>query len=299
MGIVTGMKELTEGIRSSTVDRKERLSLLKGETKELRHAAAGQLHDFSTHRLEVKRQLEKHLTANAKDRKQAVKASLKESQNLIKNFQTERKKGSVQTKKVLALGIEKLAAEEKERKSQVKNSLKQVKDSRHDTNVQMRDELAQSRYDIKSQVKESLGEAESLVNGFQESRSKLKANQQKDLRKDNENRKNAVKDMLGGFRGTRDGIKTELSQASKAWKGVGSKHQTTPEAKPGKEVKTSDSLEKKLLQVINGNTGGFTLSQAAETFGLAPILLGKSAKALMEKGKIRKEGKTYYPVNGR
>jgi DNA-binding MarR family transcriptional regulator len=58
-------------------------------------------------------------------------------------------------------------------------------------------------------------------------------------------------------------------------------------------------LEEKLLAAIKKHRDGIMLSAAAEIVEIAPVVLGRAAKSLVEKGLIRKEQKLYFPVENK
>ena len=55
-------------------------------------------------------------------------------------------------------------------------------------------------------------------------------------------------------------------------------------------------LEANLLAAIRKHPMGITLAEVAESLGVVPIVLGRAARSLLEKGKIRKRNKIYFPV---
>jgi hypothetical protein len=293
VGIAASMKELTGNILSSSKERGQRLSNLREETMASRREAANQVKEYSAARLDARAQLQKQLRQSTADRKKQVNQSLKASQNLIKHLQTERKRGGAQLRKDLASGMDRLAGEEKTRKLQVKTMLNQVSSARRDTAVQLKADLAQSRLDRQTTVKDALDGAGSMVDGYRSARMRMRSNQQKVMGRENGDRQAEVKDLLGGFRGTRGKMRTELNQASFAWKGMRS-----GAAKETKSVKVTSpalGMEEKLLKIVKRKASGVTLAEAGQSLGLATILLAKAAKSLKDSGKIRKEGKIYFP----
>jgi hypothetical protein len=298
VGIASSMKELTGNILSSSEERVRKLTQLKSETKAMRQEAADRMQHNSETRKEARQQLQKQLSQSTQERKKRVNQDLKNSQNLIKRFHTERKNGADHLNKDLKLGLEHLAGEEKRRKQEVKDTLKQIGNSRHKVSVQLRKDLAHSRLDMKKNVKHTLNGAESLVNGFRSDRSAMSSAQHKDLNANKMDRRTGVKDMLDDFSGTRGKVRNELDQASRAWKGIRSHGIPEIESKPVIKSKSKSNLEGSLLKVISQQAKGITLSDAAHILGLKPVVLGKAARALINGAKVRKEGKVYLPVNG-
>jgi len=48
---------------------------------------------------------------------------------------------------------------------------------------------------------------------------------------------------------------------------------------------------------VNANPGGITLVQIAEKLGMAYVALSRLSKDLQDTGKIRREGKSFFPVS--
>ena len=58
-------------------------------------------------------------------------------------------------------------------------------------------------------------------------------------------------------------------------------------------------LDAKLLAAVNEHRTGVTLVEAAESLGVAPIVLGRASKGLLKKGTIRKKEMLYFPVSAK
>jgi len=59
---------------------------------------------------------------------------------------------------------------------------------------------------------------------------------------------------------------------------------------------SQDVSTEKLLAAIEEHIEGITLAKAAERLGVAPIALGRVSRILLDKGKIRKLDKRYFPT---
>lgn len=106
-------------------------------------------------------------------------------------------------------------------------------------------------------------------------------------------------------------MKGELKQASAAWQdltqtmrakraGVKARRKPAP-VETGEEKgivaeEVAPDLEAKLLAAIAERPNGITLTEIAESLGVVPIVLGRASKSLLDKGKVRKEDKSYFPV---
>lgn len=297
MVIATSMKELTQDIMSSSEDRAEKLTELKRETRALRQEAAGMLKDFSTSRREASRHLRRQLA-------QSNIESRDEAQNLIKGFQASRKENGAQLRKGLAQGRKNLVQNEKKRKQQVGNLLEDFQSSRQETSAQLRKDLVRGKAKLKSDVRDTLADAEALIKDYQSSRQTMGTRLKNDLGKDREGRKAEVEGIRGDFRRVQAELRADLNKASDAWRGMASAirtksagGKTLPEAKTQTPAGIAPDLREKLLSIVNQHGGGLTLSEVAETLGLATVVLGKAAKALLEQGKVRKKGKLYFPVS--
>lgn len=296
MGIATSMRELTQDILSSTEERASKLAELRGETRTLRREAVGMVKDFSTSRHEASRQLRQQLAQSNADRIKEVTESLKDAKNLVKGFHDSRKESGDQLRK-------ELDQDEKNRKQQVKGTLDNFQSSRQETSTELRRDLAEGRERIESEVKETLADAEAMISGYQSSRHEMGAQLRTGLARNRKGMKTEVEGMRNDFRKNRAEVRADLKEASDTWREMNSAihnkksgDKTSPEVPIKRPAETAPDLNEKLLSVINQHVVGITLSEATETLGLATIVLGKAAKALQEQGKIRKEGKLYFPV---
>jgi len=67
---------------------------------------------------------------------------------------------------------------------------------------------------------------------------------------------------------------------------------------PVEEEEEIPDLEGKLLAVIREYPNGITLAEVSERLGVATVVLGRTARKLIEKGMVRREEKLYFPVMG-
>lgn len=303
MGIATGMKALTQDILSSSEERTDKLLKLKKEAKELRQEATGMVKDFSTSRRAASRQLRQQLAQSKADMSKQVAEIKDDAQKLIKGFSDSRKEGGTQLRKELAQGTSRLAQNERERKKQVQDLMEGFQESRHDASYELNKELAESKAQTKSAVRETLADAGSLIKGYHSSRRTMGARLKNDLGKDRNGRKTEVKGMLGDFDKAQGEVIADLNKASDSWKEMTSTiHHKKARGKTlpvtGTPAEVTPDLKEKLLSIINQqDNGGITLSEVAETLGMATVVLSKAVKALCDEGTVRREGKLYFSVN--
>ena len=148
-----------------------------------------------------------------------------------------------------------------------------------------------------------------MRNGFQATHNEMGVQ----LRKELTNYDRGIKNEVAGMRQETRG---DLGKARTAWQGLAS---TMPAKRSGAEIpqkaetlaaeETIDleakmlaaeetiDLEAKMLAAVNENPEGMTLADIADSIGVAPVVLGRTVKSLVDKAEIRKEEKLYFPVS--
>ena len=296
MGIANSMKELTQDIISSSEERTDKLFKLKKEAKELRRDATGMVKDFSTSRRAASRQLRQQLAQSKADLSKQVEESRDNAKKLIKDFGDSRKQSGAQLRK-------ELAQNDSERKKQVQGLIEDFKELRHDASYHLGKELAESKAQMKSAVRETLADAGSLIKGYHSSRRTMGARLKNDLGKDRNGRKTEVRGMLGEFKKAQREVTADLNKATDSWKEMTltiHHKKAHGRALPGTGTPAgiAPDLKEKLLSIINQqDNGGITLSEVADTLGVATVTLSKAAKTLQEEGNIRREGRLYFSLN--
>jgi hypothetical protein len=225
-----------------------------------------------------------------------VKEIKKEARNLINEFQMQR---------------------EMERKSKVKEMLNNFKESLGENSAQLRKELEEGAAKRSSEVK-------SMLEKFKADRKKSGENSKKELSKENSNLRSDVKKMLKDFQSDlektarevremrnqthvfQSEIRANVNEDLSAWdeligierkKGVAEKgKQVEKEIVRETMVEEEPDLETKLLETVTSHPYGITLAEAGEIIGVAPVVLGKTVKKLIEEEKIHKEEKLYFPI---
>jgi hypothetical protein len=261
MGIATDMGRLTQDIVSGHEDRAKALSEMREETRRL----------------------------------------TRETQEFIAGLQASHQEMAEQLRT-------QLAEEKTALISEVIGMLNNYRYSRREEAAQLHKKLAMKRWRIKQEVDQHLGDAQRLVQGFRRSRMESGEQVRKELARFRTLVQSDVKDMLTNFDKAQAEVKAELGEAAAAWqelalfmregfaraKPIEEKAPEVYEEKAKQPGQTRD-LEAELLAAIEENLGGTTLAEAAKSLGVAPIALGRPSRILLDKGKIRKAAKLYFP----
>jgi hypothetical protein len=295
MGIASGMTELAQDIASSHDDRAKRIGEIKDEVKVARREAQDLLGGFRTTRKNETAQLRRDLARGKTERRSEVK-------KILTGFQGSRREESARMCKELAQGVA-------DTKSAVGGILKGAQQTvegfrsdRKQMGAQMRKELAQSKASNKSEVAR-------MSQGFQNSRTEEGAQMRKELAQTVAQRRSDVREMRRDFHQAQAEVVADLKAAKVAWQDLArtmqakrARVEVPPKAEvpvPAKQVPVEEEipdLGAKLLAAISEHPQGITLTEVAEGLGVTPIVLGRASRKLLDEGKIRKEGKAYFPV---
>ena len=224
-------------------------------------------------------------------------------------WEAERKRASAELKKELTQGV---AA----RKSEVKGMLNDFEASHKAMSTELRKGLAQGEAERKkasAELKKGLtqgvavrkSEVKDMLGDFQRSRKQTSAQLRRELADYDRGIKSEVAKI-------RQETQADLRQASATWQGLAetmrakrSGVKAPPKVKPTVEEKVEvppaeeqiPDLEAKLLDAVREHPEGITLTEVAGSLGVAPIVLGRASRKLVDEGKIRKEDKDYFPVS--
>jgi hypothetical protein len=107
--------------------------------------------------------------------------------------------------------------------------------------------------------------------------------------------------------GMRQETIADLKEARTVWQGLASTMKTKrggaeipPKAKAPAAKEETPDLETKLLSAIGEYpTAGITMAESANILGVAPVVLGRISRKLLEKRKIRKNKMLYFPVSAK
>lgn len=307
MGIASEMRSLTQDIASSRQDRVKRLREMRQEASKTREEAKDLIKSFQASRKETGVHLRNELTRDKAQRKSEAKGILKEAQNILRSFTTSRNETSAELREELSKGTADRRSDVRETMKDARKAIRGFKTSRKKMSSEVRKELGQSRSRAKSEVAQLLGDAQALINDFGRFRREGGNRLRKELAKNRAERESGVKQMQSDFGKARLNLKGELQEAAGAWRelvGIKARPKTkireqkkVPEARaPHKEIA---NLEGKLLAAINAHPDGTTLAEVAYSLGVVPIVLGRASRSLLDKGKIHKKEKLYFPVAGK
>jgi len=260
MGIAAGMKVITQDIVSSHEDRMKRIGEIREEVNQARGEAQSLMIDLEASHEEMSQELRKGLAQGEAERKQT----------------------SAKLKTDLVQGVTNL-------KSEVNGMRNGFQTSHNKMGTQLRKDLAQGAAACKSEVK-------GILNDFRKSRQQTGVQ----LRKELAAYDRGIESEVAGIRQETRG---DLREARTAWQGLAS---TMPAKRSGAEIpqeaetlaaEETIDLEAKMLAAVNEHPEGMTLADVADSLGVAPVVLGRAVKSLVDKAEIRKEEKLYFPVS--
>jgi hypothetical protein len=300
MGIASSMRDLAQNIASSHEDRTKAILEIREEAERVTGDAQDLIKGFQTSRSKAGAELRKDLARDKASRITDVKKMLRDAQGLVKGFQASRKREGAQLRK-------ELAQESAERRSGVNAMLGDFRSRRQEAGTKLREELAQTRLSCKSEVTELLKSAQDLVTDLGKSRLETGEKLRKDLAKGRAGRESGVKAMRSEFRKSQADVRSDIDEARAAWQELtrGVKKaavKATPKvvkaevAKAAPVEEETPDMETRLLETIKEHPDGITLTEVAESLGVAPIVFGRAARKLLDEGRVRKEDKVYFPI---
>ncbi len=272
MSIAAGMKDIVQDIVSS---RDTRVAEVKG----LREEANEMLGSFEASHKKMGAQLRRELA----DDKAKMGAEVKAMRS---GFQSSRKEMSSVLKKDLAEHTQAVRGE-------VARLRQEIGASHQDMSAKLRKNLAQGLAARKSEV-------HVILNDFQRAHNQMGTQ----LRKELAHNDRGIRSEVAGMR---QETKADLGEARAAWQELtrGVKKaavKATPKVvraeveKAAPVEEETPDLEAKLLAAIKEHPEGITLTEVAESLGVAPIVFGRVSRKLVDGGKIRKEDKAYFPA---
>jgi dsDNA-specific endonuclease/ATPase MutS2 len=163
--------------------------------------------------------------------------------------------------------------------------------------------MARSAVKSKAEVRKLLGNTRNLLEDFRMSRREASNQLRENLAQARSNVKSDVRQMLRRFHKTRQdsgaGLKKvrEARQELASTKHVRSQTAATPlKSKTPTAKEEIRDLETGMLAAVKEHPEGITLAGVADSLGVAPVVLGRASKSLLDKGKIRKDEKLYFPA---
>ncbi|MDP2730150.1 MAG: hypothetical protein Q8O55_06690 [Dehalococcoidales bacterium] len=272
MGITAGMKDIVQDIVSSRDAR-------AAEVKGLKEEAIEMLGSFQASHKKMGDQLRRELA----DDKAKMGA---EVEAMRSGFQSSRKEMSSVLKKDLAEHTQAVRGE-------VVRLRQGMGASHQDMSAKLRKNLAQGAAVRKS-------EAHVMLNDFQRAHNQMGTQLRKELADNDRGIKSEVAGMRQETKADLGGARTAWQKLTRGVKKAAVK--ATPEAVKAEVAKAAPveeetpDLKAKLLAAIAEHPEGITLTEVAESLGVAPIVFGRAAKRLVDEGRVRKEDKAYFPM---
>jgi hypothetical protein len=164
--------------------------------------------------------------------------------------------------------------------------------------------MVRSAVKSRTEVRKLLGNTRNLLEDIRMSRREAVNQLRNDLAQARSGIKSDVRQMLGRFQKERQNLGVELKKAratrqkSASNKRIKSKAVATP-LKSEASVAGGEIHEEEMLSIVKKHPQGINLAGIAERLGVAPVVLGRASKSLQDKGGVRKEGKLYFPVDGK
>lgn len=289
------MKELVDDIIASRKERADTVSQIREEARQLTGDSRALLKELGTSRKEASLQLRAGLARDRTARTSEVRRMLGDAETLVAGFRSSRQGATAELRKELAKGAA-------ERKSGVSSTLANARSQRKEAGTKLREELAQGRAERKGEVGELKEVARDLLKDLGAARQESSRELRQNLAKGEADRKTEVNEMRSNLRRAQAEVRAELSEAKTAWQGLTrirakKVEEAVVEAAPPAEEEIPD-LESKLLAAINEHPDGITLTEVADSLGVVPVVLGRASRKLLDEGKIHKEEKLYFPVEG-
>jgi ElaB/YqjD/DUF883 family membrane-anchored ribosome-binding protein len=289
---------------------------LKEEVAKARWEAKKMMEDLKASRNEAESRLRKELAQERTKLHNETEELLKGARSALKDIASSRKEAAHELRHKLEEGKEEMRSEVKT----MQKDLAQGRANRQKEVEGIRDETQKLLSHFRDTLKE-VGKV--LREGFSEADAERKSSVQ-DMRQD-------VRKMQEGFRKEREALKADLRGAAAAWrerfaaktmeeapKDASSgeaavnisplEEAASEEAKEEEEEKTievgaeeesfTEDWKSRILAIVNDHPEGISLADVAERLGVAFVVLGRDSKALLDEGKLRREGKLYFPVSG-
>ena len=302
------MEKITEDFITSYEERLKSLKEITGEAKAARDNTRTLLHNFRTSRQQEGTKLVQELSREKRELALEAKQRHFDTGKLVGNLKERRRDGAAQEKARREEATSGRKSEVKKILGTTAETIKGLSASRQETKKRMHHEMSESRAAARSDTSKIREAAREMVNGFNNSRKERGDQLKKDLAGNREKRQADLREMRQGFARTRADVHASRTEDAAAWREMedvikGRKGGLKEVAKTGKEkaawagAETAPNLEARMLaRIVEHPNGGVTLTEIAESLGVVPIVLGRAAKSLIEKGKIRKEDKLYFPA---
>ncbi len=311
MSFATEMRKMTQDIAYSREERERAIAGIKEESQQMKAEAQRVKEEAQELVMSLKATRGEESTVLRKELAQQEDQRSREMKKMLRGFQFSRKADGAQMRSELAREMDELKAEVHKLKKDTQNALEDFSSQRERMTEEMQKELSQSRSSIKREVEQHLRNVRKFLQSQQRSRKQAGRQLRKDLAQSKFDIVSEVKQMQDDFNKVQAEIRADLKEAAAIWNNqahvIGMTGRTKPKKKKemavtqvaGREEMPEKpqprNLEEELLKAIEEQHSGITLSKAAENLGVAPIALGRHSRTLLDKGKIRKAAKLYFP----
>ena len=280
MGIADSMKGITENIVASYDVRVKALKDLVVDTRKT-------IKGFAADRKEMSEEQAKNLA-------DFVNALTKNVGTMLKGFQTSHKEMS----ETLSESLEKGETDRlKDFKAMMGNIQKGIKDIEAYVAKKLK-EFDKAHADMSVELKKELAK---YANDMVEATKKLIS----DIQKRQIERNAEVADLLEAFKAEREKMAANwqaLTAKMAKRRGIKPKVEAEVKVRPVEEVVEEEEvtaepgMEERVLEFIESRSEGVRVSDMEESLGVARTRLGKTAKRLLDEGKVRKEENLYFPL---
>jgi len=290
MGIANDMKKLGEDIMVSHDVRVKAIGMLVNNVHKTLKSFATDRKEMAIEQAKALKNFVSHLSKNVSNMINSIQKEHKEMADKLKADLTKGEEDRLKAFKTMMAEIQKRI---KEIEIYVKNKLKEFSDAHADMSEELKKELAKYVNDLVNATKKLTGdiqarqkernagvadllaEATNLLQAFKTEREKMAANWQ----------------ALTAKMAKKRGIKPEVE--------VGLKVRPVEEAVEeveAEEAAPEITLEDRVLEFIERHPEGVRVSDMEEALGVPRQRLGKIAKTLLDKDKVRKEENLYFPL---
>lgn len=320
MGMTEEMKNLVENILQSKASRDASLSTLKENVSELREETKKFIEDIKNLRAQTSSEFARKL---ASERERLSK----ETQSMLQDLSKTREENSKALKDDLQKSLINLHSE-------VQAMLNNSRKLRNDMRAVLKEEFQEANSKRLQEVKELKDTTQALMQKFRDSLEEMSKTLRRSLNESSSERRASVQQMLEEIREELSKVRAELAGAAAAWRevyeskkkevvegvvledigkrvpeeivetdelsakeAVVSEEEVSLETyEKGSTVEEEVDLKLKMLEIIKDHPEGISLSDIADMLGVAYVVLGRDVKSLLDEGRIRREGKFYFPV---
>lgn len=285
MASTLDMKDITQDILASYEERLKKVQEIRLEAEASGNEARALILGFQDSRREEGAKQRQELARGKEARTSEVRGTRAETRKMLADMKDLQQEETSNVQKGLDEAV-------RERRVEVSKILGGFHSERQMMRERLLRELSQSTMDTGNAVALLLKRAQDLAHGFGKSRREGSRELRRNLKESRSSQRDAVAKNRGeSMTRLKEDIALwqELARAKKA--GV-----VAPQAGAAMAEREVPDLEAKLMAKVMEHTGGVTLVEIAESLGVVPIVLGRTVRNLMEKGRIRKEDKLYFPI---